>query len=226
MHAGEATEPVILEEERLERLKNAVAFAAAGAFDQAIESLALGAPDRFSEVEEMLRLFFGELKMMTERVEEAVFALETSKQELLDKLATIEAQRAAIQKLSTPIVDAWEGVIALPLVGLVDAARAREMSEKLLRRIAESRARWVIIDLTGVEDIDVETAEHLVRLSAAVKLLGSRCLLTGIGSKVAGALVVLGKNLGELKPLRSLQEGLRYCLAQELGEEKLRRPRR
>lgn len=208
-------EPVTLTEERVARLKDAVALATAGAFDQAIEHLLVVSSDSFSEVEEMFRIFFRELKEANQRVEEVIAELDGSRQELLGKLETIEAQQAAIRALSTPIVDAWEGVLAVPLLGPVDAARALEMSEKLLGRVAESRARWVIIDLTSVDDIDAATADHLVGLAQAVGLLGSRCLLTGMQPRIAGALVQLGADLGALKPLRSLQEGLRYCLAEE-----------
>lgn len=208
-------EPVTLTEDRVARLKDAVALATAGAFDQAIEHLSVVSSDSFSEVEEIFRIFFRELKEANQRVEEVIDELDGSRRELLGKLETIEAQQAAIRALSTPIVDAWEGVLAVPLLGPVDAARALEMSEKLLRRVAESRARWVIIDLTSVEDIDAATADHLVGLAKAVGLLGSRCLLTGMQPRIAGALVQLGADLGALKPLRSLQEGLRYCLAEE-----------
>jgi len=220
MEPDDTMAPILLTGERVARLKDAVALATGGAFDEAIEQLAVVSPDSFSEVEEMFRIFFQELKETTERVDTVIAELEASRQELVDKLQTIAAQQTVIRVLSTPIVDAWEGVLAVPLLGLVDAARALEMREKLLGRIAESRARWVIIDLTSVEDIDVETAHHLVSMARAVRLLGSRCLLTGITPSIATAIVTIGADLGDLKPLRSLQEGLRHCLAEESRRKK------
>jgi len=72
----------------------------------------------------------------------------------------------------------------------------------------------VIIDLTGVDMVDAATADHIVRLARAVQLIGSRCILTGIGTRVAGALAALGVGLEGITTMRSLKDGLRYCLSQ------------
>jgi rsbT co-antagonist protein RsbR len=98
-------------------------------------------------------------------------------------------------------------------VGAIDSARASEMTEKLLQRISERGADYVLIDLTGVDIVDTMTAAHLVRLTHAAKLLGARCVLTGVRPEVARTLVEIGVHLGGLMTLRTLRDGLRACLA-------------
>jgi rsbT co-antagonist protein RsbR len=210
--SGSESSTIVLDEERLERLMNAVAFASAGAFDEALESIAHFESDRFGEIEEMLRVFFVELQQINKRVEEVISELTAARRDLEAKLETIERQKIAIRDLSSPIVDVWNGVLALPLIGPIDAARAIEMSETLLRRIDETGATWVLLDLTGVVTIDSLTANHIIRLARAARLLGSRCLITGMKPEVARTLVALGIDLTDLRPLRSLKEGLKFCL--------------
>lgn len=207
--------PLALDQGRLERLKNAMALASAGAFDEAAQQIEAAEPDQLGMIEEMLRVFFAELKETNTRMEEVITELSASRAELAGRLATIEAQREEIQVLGTPIVDAWDGILVVPLIGALDTARALSVSEKLLRRIVETRSRWVLVDLTGAGTLDAATADHLVRLATAVRLLGSRCLLTGMRPGSAGALVALGIDLAELVSLSSVKEGLRHCIMQD-----------
>jgi rsbT co-antagonist protein RsbR len=200
---------------RVERLKNAMALASAGAFDEAVQEISAPLPDQFGIFEEMLRVFFTELKETNDRIEQVIAEIEASREELSEKLRTIEAQREEIRVLGTPIVDAWDEILVVPLIGALNAERALEVSEKLLRRITEARARWVLVDLTGAGVVDAATADHLVRLAMAVRLLGSRCLLTGMRPGSAAALVELGVNLSELTSLPTVKEGLRYCITQD-----------
>ena len=86
------------------------------------------------------------------------------------------------------------------------------MMERLLHEIVKNQARFVIIDLTGVEVIDTSTADHFMKLVKAVGLIGARCVLTGIRPAVAQTLVDLDVSFGQLETLRNLRHGLRYCL--------------
>lgn len=202
-----------IDQARVEHLKNAMALASAGAFEEAILEIPPPRGDQFGMIEEMLRVFFTELKETNARIEQVISELEASKEELSARLSTIESQREAIRELGTPIVDAWEEILVVPLIGALDAERAQEVSEKLLRRIVEARARWVLVDLTGAGIVDAMTANHLVRLASAVRLLGSRCLLTGMRPASASTLVELGVDLSELTSLPTVKDGLRYCIA-------------
>jgi len=132
--------------------------------------------------------------------------------ELEDKLVTIERQAQAIRDLSTPVMEVWDDVLVLPVVGVVDTRRSLEIMNTLLERIVSMQARCVIIDITGVEIVDTKTADYLLRISRAANLLGTRCVLTGLSPAVAQTLVEIGADLTEVRTLRNLKDGLRDCL--------------
>ncbi len=205
-------ESVVVDGKRIERVLEALSLASVGAFDEAIGLSGALTEDRFGALEESLLVLLRELKQTREEHDKAMSDLESSRRDLEEQLATVERQRIAIRELSVPIIDVWDDVLTLPLVGAIDSARAAEMTEKLLQRIADRGAEYVIIDLTGVDVVDTMTAAHLVRLTHAAKLLGARCVLTGVRPDVARTLVEIGVHLGGLMTLRTLKDGLRACL--------------
>jgi anti-anti-sigma factor len=133
-------------------------------------------------------------------------------QQLGGQLETIEQQRRAIQELSTPILQLWEGILVLPVIGFVDSARSQQMMERLLEEIVERQARHVIIDVTGVAVMDTQTADYFTKIFNSVRLLGAQCLLTGIRPAVAQTLVHIGVQLDQVTTRRNLQQGLQECL--------------
>lgn len=211
---------VVIDEERLERIIEAVALASTGAFEEATGRFSTAAQDSFGVIEEALRVFLLELKTAREQSEHAMHELSIAKLDVEQKLDMIERQQAAIRELSAPIIDVWDDILTLPLIGLIDTKRAVDMTDKLLHRVVETRAKWVLIDLTGVSVVDSMTADHLIKLAKSVQLIGGRCILTGIGPGIAQTLVALGLSLEDLKPMRSLKQGLKYCIAESLGEGK------
>lgn len=128
--------------------------------------------------------------------------------ELEEKLATIEQQRLAIQELSTPIMQVWEGVLCVPVVGLMDTARSTEMTSALLQAVVENGARCAIIDITGIDVMDTRTVDHFIRMAKAVRLLGSECVLTGISPHIAQTVVHMGLDLTNVVTHRSLRDAL------------------
>jgi anti-anti-sigma factor len=128
------------------------------------------------------------------------------------QLETIEQQRRAIQELSTPILQLWEGILVLPVIGFVDSARSQQMMERILEEIVERQARHVIIDVTGVAVMDTQTADYFTKIFNSVRLLGAQCLLTGIRPAVAQTLVHIGVQLDQVTTRRNLQQGLQECL--------------
>ncbi len=132
------------------------------------------------------------------------------RKELEEKLATIELQRAAIRELSTPIMEVWEGVLCLPVVGVLDSARSAEMTETLLRAIMDKKARCAIIDITGIQVMDTATADHFIRMAKAVRLLGAECVLTGINPNIAQTIVYMGVELSGVATHRSLRSALQH----------------
>jgi len=133
--------------------------------------------------------------------------------ELQDKLALIDEQRQAILTLSTPIIELWDEVVAVPIVGAIDASRTAQMMERLLEAILQRRARCAILDLTGVEMIDTATADNFLRIVRAVKLLGAQGVIAGIGPNVAETLVGLGVDLTAIPTFSNLREALRAFIA-------------
>jgi rsbT co-antagonist protein RsbR len=124
----------------------------------------------------------------------------------------IDAQRQALQELSTPIIPVLEGVIVMPLVGSVDTLRARDITRALLAGIREYRAKIVILDITGVPLVDTGVAAYLNRTVQAARLKGARAIVTGISDAVAETIVDLGIDWSGIETLGDLQTGLLAAL--------------
>lgn len=131
---------------------------------------------------------------------------------LEERLQIIERQSEAIRQLSAPIIEVWEGVLTMPLLGTIDGERAQRMMEVLLEQVVARQCRYTIVDLTGVSTMDGETAEHLGRMLAAVSLLGANGIVVGIRPEVAQTVVSLGLNLSTVTTLANLREALLHCM--------------
>jgi rsbT co-antagonist protein RsbR len=138
--------------------------------------------------------------------------LETQLLREREKTLALERMRNAMQELSTPILEIWDDVLAMPVIGVVDSRRSADMMERLLREVEHKQCRFVIIDITGVEVIDTATADHFLKIVSAVGILGARCVLTGARGAVAQTLASLGMDLGSLVTLRNMKHALRECL--------------
>jgi anti-anti-sigma factor len=135
-------------------------------------------------------------------------AIETAQRE-------IEAQREMISELSSPVVKVWEGILTVPLVGVIDARRATTITESLLEAIVQHQAERVILDITGVATVDTQVANYLVSAASACRLLGSEVALVGIGSEIAQTLVHLGVDLSTLVTRADLQAGLAWAFERQ-----------
>ncbi|MFO0576415.1 MAG: PAS domain-containing protein [Polyangia bacterium] len=135
-------------------------------------------------------------------------------EELHAQVDLIARQQRAIVELSTPIIQVWDGVLTLPLVGFLDAQRAADLTDRLLNEVSRTRARYAILDLTGVETIDTATTERLLRIVGALRLLGAQGLLSGMGPAIAQSVVALGVDLSALASHRTLKDALQACIAQ------------
>lgn len=132
--------------------------------------------------------------------------------ELDQQLEIIKRQQFAIRELSTPVLQLWDDVLALPIIGVVDTKRSVEIMERLLAEVTNRQSRYVILDITGVEVVDTKTADHFIKVVKAAELLGTTCVLTGIRPAVAQTLVEIGVDLSKVLTLRNLQDGLRECV--------------
>ncbi|MHC4777682.1 MAG: two-CW domain-containing protein [Planctomycetota bacterium] len=117
-----------------------------------------------------------------------------------------------IMSLSTPVIQVWDGVLALPLIGVLDSQRAQQAMEVVLDRVIAEKAKIVILDITGVPLVDSLVANHLAQTMTAVKLIGAEGVLTGISANVAQTLVKLGADVSDIETRSTLSEGLKYAL--------------
>jgi len=120
----------------------------------------------------------------------------------------IREQQEAIGELSTPVLPVRERLLILPIIGLIDAQRARQLTEQLLRAIRTNRAKVVVIDITGVPAMDSNVANHLVRTVDASRLLGAMVIVTGLSPEIAQTLVKLGLDLSKMNTVGDLQGGI------------------
>src|SRR3954453_18452 len=134
----------------------------------------------------------------------------------------IDEQRRTIQELQTPVIQVWEGILALPIVGSLDTARTQEMNEALLDKIVATGSEIVILDITAVPVIDTAVAKHLLETVAASRLLGAEVLIVGVSTHTALTLVHLGLDLTGVTTRTTMAKGLELAFAR-LGLEVVRR---
>lgn len=130
---------------------------------------------------------------------------------------TLRLQAKTLLELSTPIVPISQGILVLPLVGVLDAARAQQMMENLLSKVVERQARVAIIDVTGVPHIDTASASALLQVARAVRLLGAQVVLTGIRPEVSQAIVCLDIDLAGIVTRRDLQSAISFATGMSLA---------
>ncbi|MGK4007455.1 PAS domain S-box protein [Sorangium sp. So ce1036] len=138
---------------------------------------------------------------------------EAERERLALQEQVIQAQQATLRELSTPLVPLAEGVVAMPLIGTLDRARALQAMERLLDGIVQHQFHTAILDVTGVRDVDAESADALLRIARAARLLGAKLVLTGIGPDTAQTLVDLGVDLAGITARGTLQSGIASALA-------------
>jgi rsbT co-antagonist protein RsbR len=120
----------------------------------------------------------------------------------------IRQQQEAIRELSTPVLQVREQLLILPIIGVLDGQRARQLTEQLLRAIRANRAKVVVIDITGVPTIDSTVANHLVQTVDASGLMGASVIITGLSSEIALTLVTIGLDLSKMNAVGDLQGGI------------------
>src|SRR5438094_4307239 len=120
----------------------------------------------------------------------------------------IREQQEAIRELSTPVLPVRERLLILPIIGIIDPQRARQLTEQLLRAIRVNRAKVVVMDITGVPAMDATVANHLVQTVEASRLLGATVIVTGLSPEIAQTLVNIGVDLGKMTTVGDLQGGI------------------
>jgi rsbT co-antagonist protein RsbR len=120
----------------------------------------------------------------------------------------VRLQQEAIRELSTPVLQLREGLLMLPIIGVIDSIRARQLTEQLLRSIRSNRAKVIVIDITGVPAVDSKVANHLLQTVDACRLMGAKVIVTGLSPEIAQTLVAIGVDLSKLTTVSDLQGGI------------------
>jgi rsbT co-antagonist protein RsbR len=131
--------------------------------------------------------------------------------------AVIRRQTEEMLELSTPVIQLWDGILALPLIGTLDSSRTQVVMESLLQQIVATRSPIAILDITGVPTVDTLTAQHLLKTVAATRLMGAECIISGIRPQIAQTIVHLGVSLGDIVTKASLADAFRVAL-KKLGQ--------
>lgn len=163
------------------------------------------------------RSLFTEYDEDKERLSDALDVYEPVANQILNIVAMafiferekiVRQQQEAIMELSTPVLQVREGMLILPIVGLLDSQRAQQFTEQLLRGIRDTRARVAVVDITGVPSVDSRVANHLLQTVDASKLMGASVVVTGLSPEIAQTLVALGIDLGRMTTVGDLQGGI------------------
>lgn len=124
----------------------------------------------------------------------------------------IKRQQEELLELSTPVVELWDNIVALPLIGTLDSARTQVVMENLLQKIVDNEALIAIIDITGVPTVDTLVAQHLLKTVAAARLMGADCIISGMRPQIAQTIVHLGVNLSEVVTKATLADAFAVAL--------------
>jgi rsbT co-antagonist protein RsbR len=125
---------------------------------------------------------------------------------------TIRQQRADMMELSTPVIKVWDKILTLPIIGTLDSRRAQLMMEALLQRVVETGSTVAILDITGVRTMDTLVANHLIKTVTAARLMGARCILTGVSPAIAQTMVQLGIDLTQITTRAQMSDGVKLAL--------------
>ena len=133
----------------------------------------------------------------------------------------IARQSRALTDMSTPITALWDGILMLPVVGILDSRRAQDIMQRMLERIAEKQAAVFILDISGVAVVDTAVANHLIRMTKAARLMGAYSIVSGVSPGVAQTSVELGIDVGDMRTTGNLQHALRLAFERVGVEQKL-----
>ncbi|MFP5248107.1 MAG: STAS domain-containing protein, partial [Thermoanaerobaculia bacterium] len=138
----------------------------------------------------------------------------------------IKRQQQELLELSTPVVQLWEGILALPLIGTLDSARTQVVMESLLQAVVETGSSIAIIDITGVPVVDTLVAQHLLKTVAAARLMGADCIISGIRPQIAQTIVHLGVEISDVTTKATLADAFAVALKRVGLQVSRKAPRR
>ncbi len=160
---------------------------------------------RGGEPDDMLRVIW-RVDLIVDRL-----GLYTAEIQIRRKEQVIARQQEEILELSSPVVQVWDGVLAVPLIGTLDSYRTQQVTETILEAVVETRSEQVILDITGVPTVDTQVAHHLLKTVAALRLMGAEAIVSGIRPQIAQTMVHLGVDLGQVVTKARLSDALKLA---------------
>lgn len=135
----------------------------------------------------------------------------------LDEMSRIQREKIlahsnSLMEMSTPVTPIWEGILLLPLLGIVDSSRTHDIMNKTLAKISESRARAFVLDISGVSTVDTAVANQIIKITKATQLMGCESIISGISPAIARTIVELGISVGEVKTTATLRDAFEIAL--------------
>ena len=124
---------------------------------------------------------------------------------------TLTAQAKSLMEMSTPVTQIWSGILLLPIVGIIDSKRARDIMNATLAKIGETQARIFILDISGVGVVDTAVANHLIKITRATRLMGCDCTISGVSPSIAQTIVDLGIDVGSIKTTSTMKDALAHA---------------
>jgi len=155
-------------------------------------------------------IFMRETGIMSRLIDD--LGLETFEVFVKTKEEQIKEQVAAISEMETPVLQVGNGIILVPIIGILDSRRSQAVMDKMLQTILATRAKVAIMDITGVAAIDTAVSNHILKISKATTLMGCRCILSGVSPDVAQSIVDLGIDIGDLATEADMQDAIEYSL--------------
>jgi len=131
---------------------------------------------------------------------------------------TLTAQAKSLMEMSTPVTQIWSGILLLPIVGIIDSKRARDIMNATLAKIGDTQARIFILDISGVGVVDTAVANHLIKITRATRLMGCDCTISGVSPSIAQTIVDLGIDVGRIKTTSTMKDALANAF-QRVGME-------
>jgi rsbT co-antagonist protein RsbR len=162
------------------------------------------------ELEANPQAMFGEIQISSNLIDK--LGLYTTEAYQKSREEVILRQQQDMLELSTPVVQLWEGILALPMIGTLDSGRTQVVMETLLSRIVETGSEIAIIDITGVPTVDTLVAQHLLKTVTAARLMGAECIISGIRPQIAATIVHLGVDLGGVVTKATLRDAFLVAL--------------
>ena len=123
----------------------------------------------------------------------------------------ISRQSQALVEMSTPVTSIWQGILMLPIVGLIDSKRAMDIMDSMLNKISETHAKVFILDISGVGVVDTAVANHLIKITKATQLMGCECTISGVSPAIAQTVVELGIEVGTVHSTSTLRDALEHA---------------